>query len=87
MDGELRCWIMGKRTTVRKMRPSWRNLGGFYHIKGDRYMTRTVEIYFEDLTSEAKDKVLEEFETTEDQENWDTVPLAVIEREVEDPYP
>jgi hypothetical protein len=25
--------------------------------------------------------------TKKDDENWDNVPLAVIEREVEDPYP
>ena len=50
-------------------------------------MTRTVEIYYDDLTLEAKEQLLEEFETTEDQENWDIVPLALIEREVEDPYP
>jgi hypothetical protein len=50
-------------------------------------MTKTVEIYFDDLTPEAKEHLLKAFETSEDQENWDTVPLAVIEREVEDPYP
>ena len=50
-------------------------------------MNRTVEIYFDDLTPEAKERLLEEFETSEDQENWETVPLAVIVREVEDPYP
>jgi hypothetical protein len=50
-------------------------------------MTKSVEIYFEDLTPEAKERLLEELETTEDQENWETVPLAVIVREVEDPYP
>ena len=49
-------------------------------------MTKTVEIYFDDLTPEAKEHLLKAFETSEDQENWDTVPLAVIEREVEDPY-
>jgi hypothetical protein len=50
-------------------------------------MTKTVEIYFDDLTPEAKERLLEEFETTDDHENWETVPLAVIVREVEDPYP
>jgi hypothetical protein len=50
-------------------------------------MTKTVEIYFDDLKSEAQRRLLKTFETSEDQENWDTVPLAVIEREVEDPYP
>lgn len=42
-------------------------------------MDRTIEIYYEDLTPAAKERLLEEFETTEDQENWDTIPLAVIE--------
>ena len=50
-------------------------------------MTRTVEIYFEDLKSEAKERLLQELETSEDQENWDTVPLAVLVREVKDHYP
>jgi hypothetical protein len=50
-------------------------------------MTETVEIYFDDLKSEAQGHLLKTFETSEDQENWDTVPLAVIEREVEDSYP
>ena len=50
-------------------------------------MTRTFEIYFDDLTPEAKERLLEGFETTKDQENWAIVPLAVIEREVDDPYP
>ena len=27
-------WKSGKRTTVRKMKPSRRNLGGFYYIEG-----------------------------------------------------
>jgi hypothetical protein len=27
------------------------------------------------------------WDTSKDDENWDTVPLAVIEREVEEPYP
>ena len=50
-------------------------------------MTKTVEIYFDDLAPEAKERLLAEFETTEDQKNWDIVPLAVIVREVEDQYP
>jgi len=47
-------------------------------------MNRTVEIYFDDLTPEAQKRLMTKFETTAGQENWDTVPLAVIEREVED---
>jgi hypothetical protein len=49
-------------------------------------MIYTFEIFLNDLTPEAKERLLEEFKTTEDQENWDTVPLAVIEREIQDPY-
>jgi hypothetical protein len=33
-------------------------------------MTRTFEIYFDDLKPEAKERLLEEFGTTEEQENW-----------------
>jgi hypothetical protein len=50
-------------------------------------MTRTVEIYFEDLTPEAQERLLRTFETDWDRKNWETEPLAVIEREVDDPYP
>jgi hypothetical protein len=50
-------------------------------------MTRTVEIYYDDLTPEAQKRLMTKFETAADQENWETIPLAVIEREVDDPYP
>ena len=50
-------------------------------------MTRTVEIHFEDLTPEAQERLLRTFETDRDRENWETMPLAVLEREVDDPYP
>ena len=50
-------------------------------------MTKTVEIYFDDLKPEAQDRLLMTWDTSKENENWDTVPLAVIEREVEDPYP
>lgn len=50
-------------------------------------MTNTFEIYFGDLTPEAQAKLLEEFNTTEENENWETIPIAVIEREIEEPYP
>ena len=46
-------------------------------------MTKTFEIYFYDLNQEAQDELLEEFETTESDENWDTIPLTVIQREIE----
>ena len=50
-------------------------------------MTETVEIYFDDLTPEAQSNLLEKFQTTTRNENWDHVPLAVLERDVEDLYP
>ena len=50
-------------------------------------MTEKVEIYFDDLKPEAQKHLLKAFKTTERQENWDTVPIAVIEREVDEPYP
>ncbi|MFC1825895.1 hypothetical protein ACFLYZ_00700 [Thermodesulfobacteriota bacterium] len=50
-------------------------------------MTVTFEVYFKDLTAEAQKDLLEKFKTTEKDENWDVVPLTVIEREVDDPYP
>ena len=50
-------------------------------------MIKTVEIYFDDLKPEVREELLVTWDTTKDDENWDTVPLAVIEREVEDPYP
>ena len=39
------------------------------------------EIYFNDLTQEAQDRLLETFNTTPEDENWDIAPLAIIERE------
>ena len=48
-------------------------------------MTETFEIYFEDLTPEAKENLLEKFQTSESDENWDSFPLAVIEREMTEP--
>ena len=50
-------------------------------------MTETVEIYFDDLTLEAQSNLLEKFQTTTRDEKWDDVPLAVLERDVEDLYP
>ena len=50
-------------------------------------MTETVEIYFDDLTPDAQSNLLEKFKTTVRDENWDDVPLAIIEREVDDLYP
>ncbi len=39
------------------------------------------EIYFHDLSEEAQERLLEEFETTVDDENWEYSPIAVIVRE------
>ena len=50
-------------------------------------MTKTVEIYFRDLTPDAQEHLLKEFGTSEEDENWDTIPIAVTEREIGDPYP
>ena len=46
-------------------------------------MTRKFEIYFRDLKPEAQTNILEIFETTEKDENWDVFPVTVIERETE----
>lgn len=46
-------------------------------------MTRKFEIYFRDLEPEAQANLLEVFETTEEDENWDAFPISVIEREIE----
>jgi phage pi2 protein 07 len=46
-------------------------------------MIKTYEIYLRDLTKEARIELLKEFQTTESDENWDIIPLAVIEREIE----
>ena len=45
-------------------------------------MIRKVEIYFRDLTPEAQGRLLKEFETSAQEENWDIFPIAEIEREV-----
>ena len=50
-------------------------------------MTKTVKIYFKDLKAEAQEHILMTWDTLKGDENWDTEPLAVIEREVDDPYP
>ena len=50
-------------------------------------MTKTVEIYFDDLKPEAQEYLLMTWNTSKEDENWDEFPLTVIEREVEEPYP
>ena len=47
-------------------------------------MVKKVEIYFRDLTPEGQKRLLKEFETTAQEENWDVFPVAEIEREMED---
>ena len=47
-------------------------------------MNKTVEIYFDDLTVEAQEDLLEKFDTTKKEENWDVFPVTVIDREVHD---
>ena len=47
-------------------------------------MTKKVEIYLYDLQPEAIARLLEAFETTIEDENWDTFPIAIIERELDD---
>jgi hypothetical protein len=50
-------------------------------------MTKTVEIYFDDLKPDAQEYLLMTWNTSKKDENWNEFPLAVIEREVEEPYP
>jgi hypothetical protein len=45
---------------------------------------QSFEIYFRDLTLEAQARLLEAFQTSESEENWDVYPLAIIEREEEE---
>ena len=42
------------------------------------------EIYFSDLTEVAQEALLKAFKTALQEENWETMPLAVIERELEE---
>ena len=59
--------------------PTYRNLK-----QGVSQMIKSVEIYFRDLTLGAQANLLEEFETKEEDENWDVFPIAVIDRELEE---
>ncbi|MFC1513476.1 DUF3310 domain-containing protein [candidate division KSB1 bacterium] len=47
-------------------------------------MTRQFEIYFHNLNLEAKSELLAEFDTKPDEENWESIPLAIIERDDEE---
>ena len=44
-------------------------------------MQVTFEIFFRDLTKEAQAELLRLFHTTEEAENWEVFPLAMIDRE------
>jgi len=48
-------------------------------------MVKKVEIYFKDLNPEAQNRLLKEFETSAQEENWDVYPIAEIEREMQEP--
>jgi len=43
--------------------------------------TKSFEIMFNDLTELAKDALCEKFNTTSEDENWDIIPIASLERE------
>jgi hypothetical protein len=47
-------------------------------------VTVSFNIYFEDLDTGTQGALLLAFKTTAKDENWDTQPLFIIEREVED---
>jgi hypothetical protein len=47
-------------------------------------VTVSFNIYFEDLKPDAQNELLLAFKTNMRDENWDTQPLFIIEREVED---
>ena len=47
-------------------------------------MKKTFEIYFNDLVPSAQIDLCREFSTDPEEENWEDVPLAIIEREEED---
>ena len=42
------------------------------------------EIYFSDLNPEAQEALLKAFKTALEEENWDCMPIAVIERELDE---
>lgn len=46
--------------------------------------TVTFEIYFYDLSIKTQQDLLRLFKTNPDEENWDTIPLTLIERELEE---
>jgi hypothetical protein len=42
-----------------------------------------MELFYRDLTPEAQARLLEAFQTTVEEENWESFPLCIIEREPE----
>ena len=42
------------------------------------------EIYFEDLTDVAQHYLCKALKTTPEEENWETIPLVVIDRELKE---
>ena len=47
-------------------------------------MVKSFEIYFRDLNSEGQADLMNEFQTSEGEENWDVFPIAVIDREMDE---
>jgi len=47
-------------------------------------MGKLFEIYYHDLNEDVQKDLCEAWETSEEEENWEISPLAVIEREMED---
>ena len=46
-------------------------------------MNEAFEIFYDDLTEEAQERLCEAFSTSEGEENWEVIPLSIIEREDE----
>ena len=44
-------------------------------------MNEAFEIFYGDLTKEAQERLCEAFSTSEGEENWEVMPLSIIERE------
>lgn len=42
---------------------------------------RTFTLYFEDLEGDAQEELCKALKTTKEEENWDVIPLTIIERE------
>ena len=41
------------------------------------------EIFYDDLTTPAQTQLCKVFKTSPEEENWDDIPLAIVEREEE----